>query len=59
MFVEDQPLSYFQPQGLFPKSDIRRMPSSELMRSAREIIIEHADTEYRLIRTGKDKLLLV
>jgi hemin uptake protein HemP len=35
-----------------------RLSSSELLRGARELIIQHGDNEYRLRLTQNDKLIL-
>ncbi|NGY03466.1 hemin uptake protein HemP [Solimonas terrae] len=35
-----------------------RVRSDELLRGAREIIIEHRGQEYRLLRTRNDRLIL-
>lgn len=36
----------------------QRLNSADLFRDAREVIIEHADVEYRLRLTGQGKLIL-
>lgn len=36
----------------------QRLNSADLFRDAREVIIEHADGEYRLRLTGQGKLIL-
>jgi hemin uptake protein HemP len=38
---------------------IARLKSSDLLRTGRELVIEHNGQEYRLIRTSNNKLLLV
>ncbi|TJY60826.1 hemin uptake protein HemP [Sinimarinibacterium sp. CAU 1509] len=35
-----------------------RISSDELLRGAREIVIEHRGEEYRLLRTRNDRLIL-
>ncbi len=35
-----------------------RISSEELLRGAREIVIEHRGEEYRLLRTRNDRLIL-
>ena len=38
---------------------VARLKSSDLLRTGRELVIEHNGQEYRLIRTSNNKLLLV
>ena len=52
----DQPLSHYRP---FLDASSRRVKSSDLLKSDRELFIEHGDQIYRLIKTSNDKLLLV
>lgn len=37
----------------------QRVKSSDLLKSGRELVIEHNGQEYRLLRTSNNKLLLV
>jgi hemin uptake protein HemP len=39
-------------------ADPRRIPSHELLSGAREIIVEHRGSQYRLRLTANDKLIL-
>ena len=56
MQYHDQPLSHYKP---FIEESARRMKSSDLLKSGRELFIEHGDQLYRLIKTSNHKLLLV
>lgn len=56
MQIQDQPLSHYTPSL---ELSTRRMKSSDLLKSGRELFIEHGDQLYRLIKTSNDKLLLV
>lgn len=44
--------------GARPAAPRRRLSSAELLGQAREVIIEHADGEYRLRLTSQGKLIL-
>jgi hemin uptake protein HemP len=46
-----------RPEGSPPERP-RRLRSSELMSGQREILIEHAGSEYRLRVTNQNKLIL-
>ena len=39
-------------------SPLPRIRSDELLRGARELVIEHRGAEYRLLRTRNDRLIL-
>ena len=56
MQFQDQPLTHYTPSL---ELSSRRMKSSDLLKTGRELFIEHGDQLYRLIRTSNDKLLLV
>lgn len=42
-----------------PLGGNQRVKSSDLLKSGRELVIEHNGQEYRLLRTSNNKLLLV
>ena len=56
MQFQDQPLTHYTPSL---ELSGRRMKSSDLLKTGRELFIEHGDQLYSLIRTSNDKLLLV
>ena len=56
-------MSAFEAEAVKGKNDLRRekkqfFHSEELFRGAREIIIEHFNTQYRLMITKAGKLIL-
>ena len=54
--IEGQPLTHYP---WFYDASVCRMKSIDLLKSGRELLIEHGDQIYRLIKTSNDKLLLV
>jgi hemin uptake protein HemP len=54
------PLSYSAAETGTPQRPLAavRIRSDELLRGAREIVIEHRGEEYRLLRTRNDRLIL-
>jgi hemin uptake protein HemP len=56
MHIEEQTLTHYTPSL---ELSTRRMKSIDLLKSGRELLIEHGDQIYRLIKTSNDKLLLV
>ena len=47
-----------KPNKEAPSQEVRRICSEELFRGEKWIVITHAGTEYRLIKTRNDKLML-
>lgn len=50
--LQDATVTAFPPQSM-------RVTSGELLKSGRELVIEHNGQEYRLLKTSNNKLLLV